>query len=112
ERAGSAIDECRQCLAIRHVAERRFQLRIAGLELIECVAVDVADVNERAFAQEGARNLAPDAGGTRGDDDTQTLDAQIHTFALSQLWVRPWPQRGREFAALARVSPPDRQAPL
>jgi len=37
---------------------------------MECVAVDVADVNERAFAQEGARNLAPDASSTRGDDDT------------------------------------------
>src|SRR5262249_1621190 len=78
ERIRRSIDEAGNGLAVGHVAQRRLHLGVAGRELSQRVAIDVANVHLRPFAQERAGNFATDAGCPRSDYHAQTFDDEIH----------------------------------
>src|SRR5260370_25707703 len=77
ERVRRRIDKSRDGVAVGDIAQRCLQLRIAGCQCRERVAVDIANLDLRAFAQESAPDLAADAAGARANADPQTFDALV-----------------------------------
>src|SRR5207302_684247 len=79
--AGDAVlEEVRHLLPRRHVAGGAADVRIALREPRERELVGIADLDLRALAHEGARDLEADARRTRAHHHAQPFHLHVHAF--------------------------------